>query len=50
MANTRQRARLKYLYHLLATKPEYEFERMVGNESYVGISVLLLISEIVVEE
>ena len=50
MVNTRQRARLRYLYHLLVSKPEYEYQRMIGNERYVGISLWLLIDEIVLEE
>lgn len=50
MANTRQRARLRYLYHLLVSKPGYEYQRMIGDRRYVGIPLLLLIDEIVVEE
>lgn len=50
MANTRQRARLRYLYHLLVSKPEYEYQRMIGNGRYVGISLWLLVSEIAMEE
>lgn len=49
MANTRQRARLRYLYRLLVSKPEYGYQRMIGNGRYVGISLWLLIDEIVLE-